>query len=405
VADRLVDELLALARRQLGAAISFVGRFEDGHRVMRGVSCDAPIAVGRGHTEHLDTTLCQRILDGRLPRVIPDTACEPEAMALPVTTAVPIGSYVGVPVLLSDGRLYGTLCCLSPTPQPGLLDRDAEFLTAVATSLARVLEVEEAELSAARALHARVTAALDPRARRTVFQPVVSLRDGAVIGTEALTRFDLEEGEAPDRWFADAERSGLRAELELCAARSAWQQAAALPGRLFLNFSATTLTSPQFAAFLADTDPRRLVVEVSEHERIADYAGVAAMLRPLRAQGLAVAVDDAGAGFASLRHVVLLAPDVIKIDLSLVRGVDRDPARRALVTALATFAEQTGADVVAEGVETAAEHAALRDAGVGFGQGFLVGPGVPAAEFVTRFGRRPTLPAPRRPRARARQVR
>ena len=394
----LVRELLDLARRQLGAAIAFVGEWQggpDGVRVMRGVSSAVPIPVGRGHTEGLETTYCQRIVDGRLPRVIPDTSAEPEAVALAVTAALPIGSYVGVPVVLSDGSLYGTLCCLSPTADPTLSDRDADFLGAIASSMARVLESELAVRQARGLLVRKLDPVLRGEGLHVVFQPVVSLEDGALAGVEALARFGPEGTGSPAPWFLDAEAAGLGVALELVAARHALAAGRDLPGFLSLNFSATTICTPGFADLLAGVDPARVVVEVSEHEEVADYDPVLAALRPFRERGLRIAVDDAGAGFASLRHVVQLTPDVIKLDISLVRGIDADPVRQALAVALTTFARSTGAQVVAEGVETEQERAVLAAAGVGLMQGWLSGAGAPAAEVLRRYGRRTAVPPPR----------
>lgn len=396
--DVLLRELLELARRQLGAAISFVGEWRGGPsgvRVMRGVSSAVPIPVGRGATEPLDGTFCQRILDGRLPRVIPDTALEPEAMALPITTLLPIGSYVGVPVVLSDGQLYGTLCCLSPTPDRALSERDADFLAAIADSMSRVLEAELKQQAARSGLVARLDPVLRGRGLQVVYQPVVALRDGSLAGVEALARFGSDGAGSPEAWFRDAGQAGLTCELELAAAQAALATAPSVPGFLALNFSATTICSPAFATLMEQHDPQRLVVEVSEHEQIPDYGAVLDALRPWRTRGLRVAVDDAGAGFASLRHVVLLAPDLIKLDLSLVRGIDTDRTRQALASALTTFAHTAGAQVVAEGVETAQERDVLESAGVTLVQGWLFSRGVPAGDVRTQYGPGCAVPAPR----------
>ena len=115
------------------------------------------------------------------------------------------------------------------------------------------------------------------------------------------------------------------------------------------------------------------MVELTEHEPVADYAGLAAAVQPYRGRGLRLAVDDAGAGYASLRHVLAVRPDFVKVDMALTRGADSDVARRTLLTALASFTTALGGRLVAEGVETAAELAALRDCGVHLVQGYLLG--------------------------------
>lgn len=391
--DSMLQELLDLARRQLRADIAFVGAFTDDTRVLRAIAADEPLPIGPGWAEPLEATLCQRILDGRLPRVIPDTAREPECATLPATRDFGIGSYVGVPVLLADGRLYGTLCCLSHAPDPRLSDRDADVLAGVAATLGRLLDAEEHGRSVRRAVLDRVDDVLTAGALDIVYQPVVHLQQAVVVGVEALARFRPSPQRPPDVWFAEAAQVGMHAELELLAARRALAGATELPGFLALNFSATTICSPAFAALLEEVHLRRVVVEVSEHEEVEDYAPVLAALEPLRRRGLRVAVDDAGAGFASLRHVVRLSPDILKLDLSLVRGIDTDSARQELAAALTAFAGKTGADVVAEGVETQAELEALARVGVQLVQGWHLCPGLPAAELLAR---RWGLPGPRR---------
>lgn len=145
------------------------------------------------------------------------------------------------------------------------------------------------------------------------------------------------------------------------------------PGFLSLNVSPSTIVLPDFTAGLADQPLDRLVLEITEHTQVSDYGVLSEVLAPLRAAGLRIAVDDVGAGFASMRHVLVLAPELIKLDLSLVRGISHDVRRQSLAAALLTFAADLGASVVAEGVETAGELDCLRELGVHFGQGFHLG--------------------------------
>jgi len=152
-------------------------------------------------------------------------------------------------------------------------------------------------------------------------------------------------------------------------------------GSLWLNLSPGTVVSPGLHRELGDVAVDRLVLEITEHARVEDYDALDAALAPLRARGLRLAVDDAGAGFASLRHILRLAPDVIKVDMTVTRGIDTDRARRALTSALVAFGSETGAEIVAEGIETQAELEALRGLGIRYGQGYLLGrPGPLAIE-------------------------
>ena len=177
-------------------------------------------------------------------------------------------------------------------------------------------------------------------------------------------------------------------ELELLAIRSALAQIDNVPAgaRLSLNASPATLCTPELVDVLASTPGERLAIEVTEHAPVEDYAALWAVLSSQRARGAQLMVDDAGARFSSFRHILDLNPDVIKVDLSLTRDIDTDPLRRALAASLLAFAHEIGATIVAEGIETQAELAALRALGVTHGQGYLLyrpGPGpVPAQVAV-----------------------
>ena len=123
-----------------------------------------------------------------------------------------------------------------------------------------------------------------------------------------------------------------------------------------------------------------MLLELSEHDQVEDYAALNAALAPFRAAGLRLAIDDVGAGFSSLRHIVVTAPDVIKIDRSIVAGLDTDPVLDTLIRSLVEFGHGCAVRVVAEGVETADEAAVLRGLGVDYGQGWHYGrPGPPEA--------------------------
>lgn len=212
-----------------------------------------------------------------------------------------------------------------------------------------------------------------------VFQPMVDLATAAVIGLEALVRFESKGGRPPTGWFERAASLGLLVELELAAARCSLRRLKDVPGSAFLalNLSPDTATSPRFLEEIAGLPGERVVIEVTEHARVDDYDALNHSLAHLRARGVRLAIDDAGAGFASLQHIVRLSPDFIKLDMTLTRGVDADPVRRALATALISFASEIGAAIIAEGIETEAEFQTLLGLGVPYGQGFYLGEPAP----------------------------
>lgn len=234
-------------------------------------------------------------------------------------------------------------------------------------------EQERATAEAA-AKRARIEHVIDADRIDIALQPIVDLQTGCAIGHEALSRFDHDPVRPPNEWFDDADDVGLGTELELVAVRRALDAAGAVAGRLLtINVSPTTAASPRLVELLASRAPATTAIEVTEHARVEDYQALAAALEPLRHAGTLLAVDDAGAGYASLSHILRLSPDLIKLDISLVRDIDRDPVKRALASCLVAFAREIGARIVAEGIETTSERDALTDLGVHWGQGYLLG--------------------------------
>jgi EAL domain-containing protein (putative c-di-GMP-specific phosphodiesterase class I) len=214
------------------------------------------------------------------------------------------------------------------------------------------------------------------RSLETHFQPIIDLKSGVAVGTEALSRFAPEPIRPPDIWFAEAADVGLGIELEQIAVDSALEQLNRLPSGMYLSLNASveTIMSEQFRATLADTPAERIVLELTEHTPVTDYAAFAESVDHLRSRGVRLAVDDAGSGFSSFSHILNLRPDIIKLDIALTRGIDKDPARQALGRALLNFGLETfRTTIVAEGIETKGELETLRSLGCPSGQGFILG--------------------------------
>jgi EAL domain-containing protein (putative c-di-GMP-specific phosphodiesterase class I)/CheY-like chemotaxis protein len=217
-----------------------------------------------------------------------------------------------------------------------------------------------------------------PDSFHVVYQPIFDLRSGVVVGAESLSRFVVPPPRPPDEWFRNASDVGLGTVLETAAASAALTGLGDLPLHAYLaiNMSPATILDPMFVGLFTQVPVHRVVLEVTEHAKVEDYDLLGAALRPFRERGLRLAVDDAGSGYAGLRHILRIAPDIVKLDIELTRGIEHDRARRALAEALITFAEAMDMVIVAEGIETADELAALRALGVPSGQGyFLARPG------------------------------
>ncbi len=229
-------------------------------------------------------------------------------------------------------------------------------------------------------------AVIDAAAFTPFFQPIVDLWDGSVVGHEALTRFT--DGRRPNVVFGVAARAGLGIELEVACLQASIEASARLPlnGYLSLNASPELVMSGKLIALLGDLS-RPIVLEITEHVEIDDYAGLRRELQRLGAS-VRLAVDDAGAGYASFRHILELAPDFVKIDLDLVRGVDAEPARQALIAGMTYFAVKRKLRLIAEGIETRKELDALQALAVPYGQGYLLGrpqDGVATASWPTKI--------------------
>jgi EAL domain-containing protein (putative c-di-GMP-specific phosphodiesterase class I) len=237
----------------------------------------------------------------------------------------------------------------------------------------------------------RVHATLAERDVEMALQPLVSLVTGEIAGVEALARF--RDGRGPDQWFAEAQECGKVRELDELTFRTALDLISTLPPDVYLSVNASPdlLVDRGFCAGLVSSGLPldRLVIEITEHAQVPDYPALKAAVDGLRAQGVRFAIDDTGAGYASLNHVLQLRPDIIKLDRALITDVADDPARRALVTALVLLALEIGASVTGEGVETADQLSALSTLGVDHAQGYLLArPSTDSALWRGWWGRR-----------------
>ena len=373
-------DLLVTAKHALGLSLTFLTRMDGTTQHLEVVECSIPFLFKDGSSQPQQTSLCQAIRENKLPPVIPDVRALPEAMKLPAARFPRIRSFVSVPVVLSDGTVYGTFCGAGFTADKGLTKRDKALMDVLAHAAAVIIEPEVVERSREAEIRARFAPVVAGGGPVVVLQPIVELATGLPVGAEALSRFPAEWAKAPDVCFAEAHSIGLGDRLELLALSGAAVHLPHMCGYVAMNVSPATLLTPACTALLAALPLGRIVLELSEHDPVEDYDVLMAVLGPLRAQGMRLAIDDVGAGFSSLRHIVLTAPDVIKLDRSIVDGVSTDPVLTTLVGSLVDFGHGCGAHVVAEGIETAADAAALLGLGVDYGQGWHFGrPGPPEA--------------------------
>ncbi len=371
-----IRQALQAIREHLGMEIAYISEFVGDRTVFREI--DAPGLDGLpkpGASLSLDDVYCRHILQKRLPELITDTADHAIARALPMTQALPVGSHMSVPIRQKDGTVFGMFCCLSRHANGSLNERDLQvmriFADIVASQMIHRKEAER-EINESRARIEHVIACGE---FSFVYQPIWDFRSSTPTGFEALCRFHGKPYRTPDKWFAEAFDADCGIGLELAVLEKAIEAFDTLPETISLSINASpeTILSGKLEGLLRKAPKDRVVLEVTEHARVEDYPALRKALADLRNAGVRLAIDDAGAGYASLQHIVQLQPDFIKLDTGLTRAVDTDPARRALAAALIFFARETGCMIVAEGIETASELETLKILGIPRGQGHFLG--------------------------------
>ncbi|MEA2683732.1 MAG: hypothetical protein QOK05_2060 [Chloroflexota bacterium] len=346
-----------------------------------GVAENAEEAIAMAGSTSPDVAL----LDVRMPGGGPTAArgilqCCPQVRVLALSAS---GSHDTVLEMLQAGASGYLVKGILPTEviagiqhaAAGEAPISAEVAGGVIDRLRDQLDVEAQEVERRAALTAQLTVALDGDGLDMVYQPIMDLETRKVVGVESLARFKLDPHRPPNEWFQVAADLGMAPRLEVSAVRRALARHAALPADVFMavNLSPATLMSAEVAGAIPKGFADRVIIEVTEHTPVVDYLALRTALAPLRASGVTLAVDDAGAGFASLRHILKLAPHFIKLDISLTQNIEHDAGTIALAVALTSFAGAIGARVIAEGIETQGQLDALRSLGIQLGQGYHLG--------------------------------
>ena len=353
---------------------------QEEHVFLVGAAADADEAIELAQREQPDVAL----VDVKMPAGGGPRAAREIQRLSPATRVIALSAFEDRPTVLEMLRAGAVGYLVKGTAAEdivGSIRRVAEGGTSLSaevvggivhelSSQLRRAEIEEDQLEARRD---EIRRFVDGEGVSMVFQPIVDLETCEAVGWEALARFRSIPLWPPDRWFAEAVVLELGVQLELATIRQAIALLFRLPEHAYLsvNCSHRAARSAEMVTTLAPI-AHRVVIEITEHEAVDDYDELSLALEELRTRGVRVAIDDAGAGFASLRHTLLLAPDIVKVDISLTRAIDRDRGRRALASALISFADEMGMAIVAEGIETEAELRTLRDLGVRFGQGFFL---------------------------------
>lgn len=375
--DDSLHKMLCVIRKHLDMEVAFFSKFVSGERIFRAIDHDSNVSpdINVGDSDPINESYCGKICQGEFEKVIHDAKNHELAKDLEVTEKLDIGSYLGVPIVLSDGEVFGTLCCYKSEADNTLNQRDLSFLNAFAEIYRELFEERMKNTTLYDQMAQTTLSALECDVLDIHYQPIYSVETGAICGYECLARFNTSPYRTPDVWFDEAEKVGMGEALQLKAIEQALNNMHRLPidTSLSLNIAPEYILNGSIHKLLEGVDISRLILEVTEHSPINDYIAFRKKLAPLRERGMQLAIDDAGAGYSSFQHILELEADLIKLDLSLIRDIHIQPKKLALAKALCAFAKSTSCVIIAEGVEVVDELKVLQQLGVDRIQGYLTG--------------------------------
>jgi EAL domain-containing protein (putative c-di-GMP-specific phosphodiesterase class I) len=386
-----LDKLLSIFRKHLDMDVAFIGKFVNKERVINVLDAkNEMLSINVGDSDPIDDTYCGKIVGNVLPNIIHNTKENHITSKLPITDKLSIGSYMGVPIKLSTGEIYGTFCCYKQSPDDKLNQQDLSFLNAIADIASELIERNVETEFSHNEMKAKITSVLEQNKINIHYQPIFNLHSNKIIGYESLSRFNTIPYQSPDIWFADASQVNLGEELEILAIKSAIKgiDEFNLDIYIAINTSPAYVLNGAVARVLQGVNLERIILEITEHAPIKSYSDFRKALEPLRKQGLRIAIDDAGSGYSSLQHVLELEADIIKLDITLTQNINSNHRKYLLATALCAFSKSINCSIIAEGVETVEELNALRELGVDSVQGYLLGRPMPikeAASYVKAF--------------------
>lgn len=384
----LIHDALRAVRRYLEMPTAYLSTFDGRDLVFQAVSDDGiEPPFHEGQRIPADGSYCKLVRDGKLPQLLPDTRDNPLASSLQITHETPIGAIISVPLTSRTGEPVGMFCCISPLPMPQLSAKDHTMVCMFAALAEDVLNSHIPAPETVQALRDNIDEVIAKKDFDIHLQPILDLRSHQLVGMEALTRFRGSPDKSPQTWFADAAAVERQSELEIATIRAALSHFHTLPptAYLALNASADTISTGRLRAVLDIPDATRLVLEITEHQKASDAQALRVALGRIRELGVRVAVDDLGAGYAGLSAVLMLRPDIIKLDRALIENIHLDAASQALARAMVHFSSDLGAALVAEGLENEEERAMVEQLGVSLGQGFLLGKPNPARDSGPPF--------------------
>ncbi|MEV6850354.1 GAF domain-containing protein, partial [Actinoplanes sp. NPDC051411] len=285
-----IADLLRAAKGSLGLSLAFLSRMDGLTQHLEVVESASPAPLSDGATQPQETSFCQAVMDGRLPSVIPDVEEFPDAMRLP-GAQMGVRSFVSVPVLLSDGSVYGSFCAAGFTAEKELTDRDRALMEVLAHAAAMLLEPDVRKRRRNAEIGGRLQPLIDDGGPVVLLQPIVDLATGHRVGSEALSRFPQQWNQPPDVVFAEAEAIGQREHLEILALRQAAAHLPHVSGYVAMNVSARTLATPACLDLLGHLPLDRVVLEPGDAHTRDRYQAPPAPPAPPRGPGHRRGVD------------------------------------------------------------------------------------------------------------------
>ena len=370
-----IGDMIETLRAHLDMDVAFVSRqIGTTHRIFTHVAARGASPLNSGDHNPNENSLCWLVIQGKLPERVTDTSLYEDAACLPITDAANVRAHFSVPLRRRDGRVHGSLCCFSYRPRPDIEERDMQMIRSVAAIVSDQIEsrIELEERGENAALE--ISRLIWDDDLVVIHQPIYDLTDWHLIGHECLMRYKADLERSPRELIEQARAAGKTIELELHVARKALATLDPdFPERFVaIKVSPDTLVSEALSKVIPDGLESRLVIELNEADKAEQHDEVKAAIQRLKERAW-VAVNSAEAGFHGLQSLVDLEPDIVKMGRDFLSGVAVDPSRRALVKALVQFAAETEVTLIAQGVETREDLQTLRELGVRFAEGFILG--------------------------------
>lgn len=384
-----LTKLLVLIRKHLDMDIAFISEFKDNTRLFKLVDSDKPHdIVHPGNSDPINDTYCKKIAENELDNIIHDTNNNAITRNMPVTAKLNIGAYIGVPITLANGHIYGTFCCYNENKNNSLNKRDLSFLSLISDLASQLIDKKIQDDKINQSIKSKILNILETKNIQIYYQPIYSLKTNTVSGYESLSRFFVEPYRTPDLWFNEAAQFCLGEALEMLAINTIISSLDKFNKNVYIsiNTSPEHILSGAVTNAFSNLDCSQIVLEITEHTPIADYSKMLSALAPLRKKGIRLAIDDVGAGYSSFQHILELQADIIKLDVSLTRNINIDRRKYLLAKALCGFAKDIGCNIVAEGIETQEEINTLRKLGVDKVQGYYLGHPKPMCDALVHQG-------------------